>query len=664
MCGIAGFSIPRGLSVGERRRRYEPATRRMAAALRHRGPDEQTVMLLDGAALGHARLAIIDRSGGRQPMRDEATGVTVVFNGEIFNYIELREQLKDRYDFKTVSDTEVIIAAFMVHGIDGVRDFVGQFAFAIFDPRDGALHLARDHTGIQPLFYARPDGGLAFASEVKALFAGGHVAPAFDEVGLKQIYTLWAPVEPRTAFAGVSSLPAGCVARFKDGQLDVRRYWDLPMDIAPSAMIADEQEAERRLKDILDDAIRLRLRSDVPLGAYLSGGLDSSIVCALAQRQLGGTLHTFSVSFAHKKFDESSFQQEVATALHTTHHIAHVGDEDIGAILPRMVRHTEQPTLRSAPAPFLQLSRFVREHGVKVVLTGEGSDEFLLGYDLYKETRVRRFWARQPKSSWRPKLLARLYPYLDLAKQGDSYLREVFGAGLDDPDQPAFSHLMRWNAGARIGRFFSSSFSERTSGADPVEAVVATMPDAVKRGTALQKAQWLEVHTLLAGYLISAQGDRMLMGNGVEGRFPFLDHRLIDLAWHIPEHRRLRGLDEKHVLKRLSRGLVPEAVLARHKFPYRAPIAGALVGGAAASWSAAVTSIDAVDAVGVFDGHKVQKLKEKLEKLVADPQARPSESDAMALTAIVTTQLLAREVLANPPVPDDAVAAVITLDAA
>jgi hypothetical protein len=250
MCGIAGFSIPRGLSPGERRRRYEQTTRRMAAALRHRGPDEQTVMLLDGAALGHARLAIIDLSGGRQPMRDEATGVTVVFNGEIFNYIELREQLKDRYDFKTVSDTEVIIAAYMLHGIDGVRDFVGQFAFAIFDPRDGALHLARDHTGIQPLYFAplrganhknhdgaRPDGGLAFASEVKALFAGGHVVPAFDEVGLAQIYTLWAPVEPRTAFAGVSSLPAGCVATFKDGALDVRRYWDLPMDLAPSTMM-------------------------------------------------------------------------------------------------------------------------------------------------------------------------------------------------------------------------------------------------------------------------------------------------------------------------------------------------------------------------------------------------------------------------------------------
>jgi asparagine synthase (glutamine-hydrolysing) len=649
----------------------------MAAALRHRGPDEQTVMLLDGAALGHARLAIIDLSGGRQPMRDEATGVTVVFNGEIFNYIELREQLKDRYDFKTVSDTEVIIAAYMLHGIDGVRDFVGQFAFAIFDPRDGALHLARDHTGIQPLYFAplrganhknhdgaRPDGGLAFASEVKALFAGGHVVPAFDEVGLAQIYTLWAPVEPRTAFAGVSSLPAGCVATFKDGALDVRRYWDLPMDLAPSTMIDDEAEAETRLRDILDDAIRLRLRSDVPLGAYLSGGLDSSIVCALAQRQLGGTLHTFSVSFAHKKFDEGSFQQQVASALHTTHHIAHVGDEEIGAILPRMVRHTEQPTLRSAPAPFLQLSRFVRDHGVKVVLTGEGSDEFLLGYDLYKETRVRRFWARQPNSTLRPKLLARLYPYLDLSKQGDSYLREVFGVGLSDPDQPAFSHLLRWNAGARISRFFSSSFLERTRAHDPVEAVVATMPDAVKRGTALQRAQWLEVHTLLAGYLISAQGDRMLMGNGVEGRFPFLDHRLIDLAQHIPEHRRLRGLDEKHVLKRLSRGLVPEAVLQRHKFPYRAPIAGALVGGAAAQWSAAVTSVEAVDALGVFDGHKVQKLKEKLERLVADPEARPSESDAMALTAIVTTQLLAREVLANPPVPDDAIAAVIALDAA
>ena len=648
MCGIAGFTIPRGLAPTERRRRFEASAQKMAASLLHRGPDAQMAMLLDGMALAHTRLAIIDLSGGHQPMQDPSTGVTVVFNGEVFNYVELRAQMSSRYEFRTTSDTEVILAAFLEKGIDCVRDFVGQFAFAIFDPRSGELFLARDPVGIQPLFYAEKhveqhaDGhrGIAFASEVKALFAGGHAKAALDPRGLKQTYTLWAPVAPRTAFEGVRSLEPGCTARFYDGQLQVRRYWDLDIDIPLSAMIDDEREAERALREMLDDAIRLRLRADVPVAAYLSGGLDSSIVCALAQKQLSGSLHTFSVSFAHKSFDEGSFQEQVAAELRTQHHVTRVGDDDIGNLLPRVVRHTEQPMLRSAPAPFLQLSRLVRDHGIKVVLTGEGADEFLLGYDIYKETKVRRFWAKQPQSQLRPKLLARLYPYLDMQKQGPVYLREVYGVGIDDASQPGFSHLLRWGTCARIGRFFSSAFDAMTRDEDPPASILETMPDNVRRASALQKAQWLEVHTLLSGYLISAQGDRMLMGNSVEGRFPFLDHRLIALAQRIPERIRLKGLDEKHVLKNLARGLVPESVLQRHKFPYRAPVAGALVGPSAASWSEQVLSVEAVAGAGVFDPQKVQKLKEKLERLVQDPQARPSESDAMALTAIATTQLL------------------------
>jgi asparagine synthase (glutamine-hydrolysing) len=310
--------------------------------------------------------------------------------------------------------------------------------------------------------------------------------------------------------------------------------------------------------------------------------------------------------------------------------------------------------LRAAPAPLWLLSRLVRETGLKVVLTGEGADEFLLGYDLYKETRVRQFWARRPSSLLRPRLLRRLYPYLPLGRQGDALLQAVFRAGLDEPMRPGFSHRLRWDNASRIARFFAANFAAETRDFDPVSSVIAAMPERVKASAPLQQAQWLEVHTLLSGYLLSAQGDRMLMGNSVEGRFPFLDHRLIDAAQRIPTRLRLRGLDEKYVLKRAARGLVPESVLRRKKFPYRSPAPLSLLGPDAPTWTRDALGPDAIDAVGVFDGVRTARLFDKLREQ-RRRQATPSEADAMALMAIVSTQLLATTVLqgatptATPP---------------
>jgi asparagine synthase (glutamine-hydrolysing) len=648
MCGIAGFTIPRGLSAHERRERFERPLQKMTSSLSHRGPDAQDHVLLDGAALGHTRLAIVDTQNGRQPMVHAPTGVALVFNGEIFNHVELRARLSSRHAFRTRSDTEVLLAAYLDRGAACVDDFVGQFAFAIYDPRDASLLLARDHTGIQPLFYVHDEAGLSFASEVKALFAGERIMPAFDPRGLRQTFTLWTPIAPRTPFYGVRTLEPGTTATFRDHRLAHHRYWSLDTDIPASGRIEDPTTAARTLHDVLDDAVRLRLRADVPVGAYLSGGLDSSVVCALAQRHLGGELYTFSLSFSDGAFDEVVFQREVAAALRTNHKSIRVDDHELARVLPTVVRQAEQPLLRAAPAPLFLLSRLVRDSGLKVVLTGEGADEFLLGYDIYKETRVRQFWARQPSSTLRPRLLRRLYPYLPFERQGDAVLRAVFGAGLESPHQAGFSHRIRWEAGARIARFFSAEFAAETIDFDPVADVLQAMPEGVRRTSPLQQAQWLEVNTLLSGYLLSAQGDRMLMGNAVEGRFPFLDHRVIAVAQRIPERLRLRGLDEKFILKRAARGLVPEAVLRRPKFPYRAPAPLSLVGDDAPAWARDALSIDAVDAVGVFDGHKVARLIDKLRARDAT-RAAPSESDSMALMAIASTQLLANTVLAARP---------------
>ena len=660
MCGIAGITFAAGLGP-EARAEYGQRLRRMVASLRHRGPDALNGVVLDGVALGHARLSIVDLAGGHQPMRDEATGVTIVFNGEIFNHVELRERLAGSYPFRTRSDTEVILAAFLERGIRCVEDFNGQFAFAVFDPRDGTTWFARDRYGKRPLYYAPlASGGLAFASEAKALFAGGVVTPRLDSKALVEVLHLWAPTDERSMFEGVRALPPGSVARLAGGgALEVERYWQFDCDDERVDPSMTEARALDELEGLLEDAIRLRLRADVPVAAYLSGGLDSSLLCALAQRQLGGTLQTFSIAFEKAQYDERAFQASVADALGTTHRSVLMADGDIGALFPAVIEHAETVLLRTAPAPLLKLSALVSQHDTRVVLTGEGADEVFGGYDLFKEVKVRQFWARRPDSTARPALLTRLYPYLALSKQSPQMIREFFGVGLDAPEALDFSHLTRWRNSGRVSRFLSSGFVEGLGGHDPVQALFDSTPEEVRRWRPLARAQYLEVRTLLSQYLLSSQGDRMLMANSVEGRFPFLDHRLAEFSARLPDWLKLRGLTEKYLLKRLAKGRVPPQVVSRTKFPYRAPVAEALVGRQAPAWSQELLTREAIDAVGVFDGRKVEKLLQKLK----GSSTPPSEADNMALVAVASTQLLADRFLSGRAVPDSHVEAVRVLAA-
>lgn len=639
MCGIAGFTTSK-----EPRPASEARLRSMVASLHHRGPDAQRGVVLDGVALGHTRLSIVDLAGGHQPMHDPERGLTVVFNGEIFNHLELRAQLPG-YRFRTNSDTEVILAAFDAWGIECVRRFVGQFAFALWDARHHHLWLARDRVGVRPLYFTQTaTGELAFASEAKALFAGGLVEPKLDLRALAQTLHLWAPVSPRSAFEGVQQVAPGCVALFAHGIYAERRYWSLDLSDERVDRSLTFSDALGALDSTLNDALQLRLRADVPVAAYLSGGLDSSLLCSLAQRALGGSLQTFSVNFAEDRFDERSFQREVAEGLRTVHAEVPVSSAEIGELLPRVVWHTEQLLLRSAPAPLYALSRLVRSHGTKVVLTGEGADELFLGYDLFKETAVRRFWSRAPRSTSRPRLFSRLYPYLPLSQQAPEVLRGFFGLGLERPDALQFSHQIRWTNSGRVARFLSPGFVARLGKFDAVESMLATVPSEVKAWRPMARAQYLEFQTLLTGYLLSAQGDRMLMGNSVEGRFPFLDHRLIELAARMPDSFKLRGLDEKFILKRFGAGKVPQRVLERSKFPFRAPAAEALAGKAAPEWCEELLSARKLNAAGVFDGVKVEKLLTKLRK----HPGPPSEADSMALMAVSSLQLLWSQYIDQP----------------
>ena len=437
----------------------------------------------------------------------------------------------------------------------------------------------------------------------------------------------------------------------------MRRYWQLDLADERVEPGLTEAQALDELAALLDDAIRLRLRADVPVAAYLSGGLDSSLLCALAQQQLGGTLQTFSVGFAQQRYDERAFQAEVAAALGTEHHSVLMEDADIGTLLPEVVEHAEAVLLRSAPAPLHKLSGLVRGHDTKVVLTGEGADEVFGGYDLFKEAKVRQFWARRPSSTARPALLGRLYPYLALSRQGSQLIREFYGVGLDEPDGPRLlpPHPLveqRPRHQVPVG-IRCSTMSVGTIRRRPCSP---RSPPTSRSWRPLARAQYLEVRTLLSQYLLSSQGDRMLMAHSVEGRFPFLDHRLADFSARLPDWMKLRGLTEKYLLKKFAADRVPSIVVDRPKYPYRAPIAEALTGP-----SAPDVESPAARPRRRRPGRRVRRRQGR----EAGRQARraatptPSEADNMALVAVATTQLLAERFLGDRNLSDahlDAVA--------
>ena len=658
MCGICGIFN----TVTDGPRPDPERLRSMIGALDHRGPDQRGGYMDARAALGHARLSIIDLAGGAQPMTNEDSTCWLAFNGEIYNYVELGEELRGLgHRFRTRSDSEVILHAYEQWGTACVDRFNGQFAFAIWDTARRRLVLARDRVGIRPLYYARNGGKLLFASEIKALFTDPGLPRALDPAGLAQVFTFWAPVAPRTSLLGVSQVRPGAVMIFDDqGREQEHIYWrpsfldgDRPRSYADNATV---DELAEELRATLETATRLRMmRADVPVGAYLSGGIDSSVIGALVRRFHDGPLRTFSLRFDHPDFDEGGFQQQMVDHLRTDHQSVTVGYQDIAAAFPEVVWFAESPMLRSAPAPLYLLSGLVREQGFKVVLTGEGADEFLAGYDIFREAKVRRFWARSPGSTLRPQLLDRLYPWLARSPARVKALqRAFFGKGLDRAGEPHFSHLPRWESAASLMRLFSPDTRGSLQGVDVVQDLLSGLPPEAHTWEPLGQAQYLEITTLLSGYLLSSQGDRMLMGHSVEGRFPFLDHNVMELANALPPEVKLRVLSEKHVLKRAARDLVPDSILHRDKQPYRAPDAQSFVQADAPDYLEEVLSPARLEEAGIFAAKPSRMLLEKCRRMGSKT---PSNADNMALLGLISTQLLHHQlVLGNGPLasaPDE-----------
>jgi asparagine synthase (glutamine-hydrolysing) len=406
-------------------------------------------------------------------------------------------------------------------------------------------------------------------------------------------------------------------------------------------------DAVESVRSAVEDATRLRmLRADVPVGSYLSGGLDSSYVAALGRKYAGNKFQTFSLRFQDAEYDETSYQRLMAQRLGAEHHEVVVTGADIAEAFPQVVAHTERPILRTAPAPLFLLSKLVRGHGIKVVLTGEGADELFAGYDLFREGKVRRFWARQPGSVRRPRLLERLYPYLARSPVAQQAMaKQFFGRNLAAHRAAGFAHDTRWHTTGALKRLLSP---EMRTGRDPAAELLADLPASFGSWTPLAQDQYLEKRTLLAGYLLSSQGDRMLMAHSIEGRFPFLDSNVIALADSLPDSYKLRALDEKHVLKRAAAGALPAEIVARKKQPYRAPDAAALIN---ATYIEEMLCGRALREAGVFEPQPVLQLVGKCRARAAGPF---SNADNMALVGILSTQLLHHHMIArSAAIPTD-----------
>lgn len=626
----------------------EPAMlARMLAAVRHRGPEIGSAYMGGPVALGHDRLSIIDLDGGVQPIPNEDGSIWVICNGEIFNYIELREELVGRgHTFRTGSDCETIVHLYEELGAECLQHLIGQYSFAIWDSRKRSLMLARDRMGVRPMFYARRGGTILFGSEIKALLASGMVQASFDLRTLDQVFTYWCPLPGYTAFEGVMELPPAHYLTVEQKGISLHRYWSLDFSPEEGSRARNETYYAEQLLDLLIDATRLRLRADVPVGAYLSGGLDSSAIAAIVRRYTGNRLKTFSIAFRDRQFDERTFQHRMAEHLGTEHSSIECSGSELAEVFPDVVWHAEVPLLRTAPAPMFMLSKLVHEHGFKVVLTGEGSDEALGGYDIFKEAQVRRFWAANPESEARPLLLKKLYGDVrGIDSTSMAYLQAFFKNGLNETADPHYSHLVRWRNAARLKRLFSEETRDTLGSYNSGYALDKALEPLQPKWDSLSKAQFIESRLFMSQYLLSSQGDRMAMAHAVEGRFPFLDHRLVEFAARIPPHLRLRGFNEKYILKRAVSDLLPAEVLERTKKPYRAPIRDAFLGAGAPTYVQDLLSPSEVKQAGIFDPSAVEMLVKKCLRAPA-----VGEMDSMALVGVLSTQVLHKRFIQENPV--------------
>jgi len=642
MCGIAGFfQFDEDIEV------KKLTLRKMLTRIRHRGPDQSGVYLSENVGLGSVRLSIIDLSSGTMPLPGADESKWVVFNGEIFNYIELREELTAKgHTFKTSSDTEVIVHLYEEYGPEFLQKLNGQFAIAIWDIEKQELFLARDRVGIRPLYYTDVKNTFVFGSEIKAITEFPGVNPKISPKALAEYYTFWTSLSPTTAFDGIYEVPPGTYMKINSKGRTSTTYWELPITKPEDYKYVNLEDATQKFEEIFADAVKLRLRADVQVAAYLSGGIDSSVTTSFIKDISPDNLRTFSLGFTEKDYDESSYQNIAARYFNTEHSSITCGPQDISANFKSVIWHCEAPLLRTAPAPMSLLAKSVRDENIKVVITGEGADELLGGYNIFKEAKIRHFWSKDPDSKYRPLLLKGLYPYLpQISKAKGSMLKMFFGYKLGEIKSPIYSHLLRWNNTSRIKNYLSTPNRDKIKGYDPVANFEKKLDPKLEGFDYLTKAQYIELNIFMSGYLLSSQGDRMGMANSIEGRYPFLDHRVIEFCMSLHPDLKLHMLNEKYLLKKMMKGRLPEEILNRPKQAYRAPIRSTFISDDLPEYLKTMLSEDKIHEFGIFNPKHVSSLLTKMTK-----SGQVSEIDNMAVTAILSTQIL-HDLFVNKTMP-------------
>ena len=566
MCGIAGILHPEGRRTVDVR-----LLKAMATAMVHRGPDDHGIFQTGTVGLVHRRLSIVDLTTGHQPMPNEDGSVHIVFNGEIYNHAGYRSGLEARgHVFATHSDTEVIVHLYEDYGVGCVEYLRGMFAFAIWDQRKRELFIARDRLGVKPLYYVHTDdGSLFFASEIKALLAANAHRPELNIAALPDYLANHATCDDTTLFAGVRRLPAGHTLRWKDGKVEIKRYWDVnPGDTGEgNSRAVANYVAEWR--ELFRTSVKLRLMSDVPLGMFLSGGIDSSAIAAVMSQMVAEPIKTFSVAFNVPEANELDYARIVAQAFRTDHHEVLLEPSEFAAALPHLIWHEDEPLGHSASVPLYFVSQLAQRH-VKVVLTGEGSDELLAGYYRYRTTLL-NLSAGRVYHRFSTDGIRRLVRGVVAGLAPDSLARKLQRTFLwRSPDIDAlyfdnfavFTREMQRN-------LFSKDLRGQLERVNPYSGMLRYF-DAPSSASLLQRMLYADLKTYLHELLMKQ--DQMSMAASIESRVPFLDHKLVEFSTALPDRLKLRGWTTKYVLREAMKGLLPESILRRGKMGFPVPL--------------------------------------------------------------------------------------------
>lgn len=568
MCGIAGF-IEHSVAPESPDHTNERVVvlDRMCRVIRHRGPDDQGMWVEGGVALGMRRLSIIDLAGGHQPLSGCGDSATIVFNGEIYNYRELQQELEGRgHRFRTHSDTEAIVHAYEEYGTACVDHLRGMFAFALWDKRAQKLFIARDRVGKKPLYYTLTRSGtLVFGSELKSLLEHPEVTREINPHALDSYLSFGYVVDPLAIFQNIHKLPPGHFLEFAGGRIGIREYWDFTYDAETIDETKSEEDYLEELRRLLDEAVRVRMIADVPLGAFLSGGVDSSAVVGLMSKHSEQPVKTFSIGFEEDSYNELKYARIAAEHFKTDHH-EFIVTPDVCSVVDELVWHFDEPFADSSAIPTYVVSKLAREH-VTVALSGDGGDELFAGYTRYGVDTKRRGFARLPRflraGAMQP--LSRRLPH---GAWGRNYLHNV---ALDPLERyvdsvSVFTSLNKHS-------LYTNEFQRELSRASESSAakIFGRFAAHVDTGAPLDNLLYLDSKTYLPGDILT-KVDRMSMAVSLETRVPLLDHKLIDFVTRIPASMKMRGATTKHIFKRAINDLVPQALLNRPKQGFGVPV--------------------------------------------------------------------------------------------